>query len=104
MQGGARFSYERGPDGRMYAVGGEVSIDVSPGRTPEETIQKAQAIRRAALSPADPSSQDRAVASKAAAMEADARRQMAAAYGAAQNASAQDGGAARVGTTVNAVA
>ena len=29
-QGGASFSTVRGPDGQMYAVGGEVGIDVSP--------------------------------------------------------------------------
>ncbi len=69
----ARFSYERGPDGQNYAVGGEVSIDVSPGRTPEETIAKAEQIRAAALAPAQPSGQDRAVAAAAASMAQQAR-------------------------------
>jgi len=73
VRGGATFRYQRGPDGRLYAVGGEVAIDTSKGRTPEETIRKAQRIRRAALSPADPSSQDRAVAAQASTMEARAR-------------------------------
>ena len=81
VRGGAQYTYERGPDGVMYAVGGEVSIDVSPGRTPDETIQKAEAIRAAALAPADPSGQDRAVAARAAAMEAEAQRKKASAYG-----------------------
>lgn len=72
--GGARYSYQTGPDGRQYAVGGEVSIDTSkvPGN-PEATIQKAQTVRRAALAPASPSGTDRAVAAAASQMEAQAR-------------------------------
>ncbi|MBI5545514.1 MAG: hypothetical protein HY901_16640 [Deltaproteobacteria bacterium] len=73
LAGGASFSYETGPDGRQYAVAGEVSINVSPGKTPEETIAKAQKVRSAALAPPDPSSQDRAVAAMATQMEAKAR-------------------------------
>lgn len=75
--GGASFSTVRGPDGRVYAVGGEVSIDVSPGRTPEETIARAETVRRAALAPADPSSQDYRVAAQAAQMQAEAQRELA---------------------------
>ncbi len=74
---GARFSYEKGPDGVRYAVSGEVGIDVSPGRTPEQTLQRAQTIRAAALAPAEPSGQDRAVAAKATQMEAEARAELA---------------------------
>lgn len=70
---GANFSYKRGPDGINYAVGGDVKIDVSKESTPQATIQKAQKIAAAAMAPADPSPQDRAVAAKARAMEADAR-------------------------------
>lgn len=62
---GASYSYETGPDGQRYAVGGEVSIDTSPGRTPQETLDKAARIRAAALAPADPSPQDRQVAAMA---------------------------------------
>lgn len=74
---GATFTYIRGPDGQQYAVGGEVSIDVSPGKTPQETINKAERIKAAALAPADPSAQDRAVAGSAAQMEAQAQQQLA---------------------------
>lgn len=74
---GVSFSYATGPDGKQYAVGGEVSIDTSPGSTPEETIQKAQQIRAAANAPANPSGQDRQVASAAAALEAAARAELA---------------------------
>jgi hypothetical protein len=74
---GASFSYETGPDGQRYAVAGEVGIDTSKGRTPEETLVRAQQIRAAALAPADPSGQDRAVAAAASQMAADAHAEIA---------------------------
>lgn len=78
VRGGASFSYQRGPDGGMYAVGGEVSIDASPvPDNPRATIAKAQQIRAAALAPADPSSQDRKVAAAAAAMASQAATELA---------------------------
>lgn len=63
---GASFQYERGSDGRNYAVSGEVSIDTSeiPG-DPQATLAKALVILRAALAPANPSAQDRRVAAQA---------------------------------------
>ena len=64
-QGGASFEYQTGPDGKNYAVGGEVSIDTSPEATPEATISKMQQVKAAALAPAEPSSQDRSVAASA---------------------------------------
>lgn len=75
LGGAASFSYETGPDGRSYAVGGEVPVSLRPGRTPEETIANAQTVRSAALAPADPSAQDLAVAAQATQMEAEARQQ-----------------------------
>ena len=76
-KGGPSFTYQRGPDGKLYAVGGEVNIDTSsiPGN-PEATIRKARQIRAAALAPADPSSQDRAVAASATAMEIKAKQEL----------------------------
>lgn len=73
VQGGASFEYQNGPDGRMYAVGGEVKIDMSRERTPEATIRKMQQVRRAALAPAEPSGTDRAVAAQASQIETQAR-------------------------------
>ncbi len=35
---GATFTYQHGPDGVSYAIGGEVKIDTSSGSNPEETI------------------------------------------------------------------
>lgn len=69
---GATYTMERGPDGQSYAVGGEVQISMSPGRTPEETIQRAATIMAAATAPAEPSGQDRAVAAQARQMRAQA--------------------------------
>jgi hypothetical protein len=78
LAGGASYTFETGPDGQRYAVGGEVPVSIAPGRTPDETIQNAQTVRAAALAPADPSSQDMAVAAQATQMEAQARQQKAA--------------------------
>jgi SprA family protein len=102
-KGGPTFEYQRGPDGQLYAVGGEVQIDTSgiPG-DPEATLQKAQQIQQAALAPAQPSAQDRSVAIAAAAMAAEARAEIA-----SQNASdGSNGGDAeentqRIATKVN---
>lgn len=77
LGGAASFTYETGPDGKSYAVGGEVPVDMSGGRTPEETATRAAQIRAAALAPADPSPQDLAVAAEATAMEAAARQELA---------------------------
>ena len=77
-KGGPSFSFQRGPDGQRYAVGGEVQIDTSAvSGDPKATIEKAQQIRRAALAPANPSSQDRAVAAQATSTEARARIELA---------------------------
>jgi hypothetical protein len=71
---GARFQYERGSDGRSYAVAGEVSIDTSeiPG-DPQATLTKALVILRAALAPLNPSTQDRQVAAQATSIIQQAR-------------------------------
>lgn len=75
---GPSYIFERGPDGILYAVGGEVSIDASKGRTPAETVRKMDRVITAALAPADPSSQDQSVAAQAAANQAQARIELAA--------------------------
>lgn len=76
VRGAATFTYATGPDDKRYAIAGEVSIDTSPGRTPQETLPKARHIRETALAPADPSPQDRSVAARAMSMEGDARREL----------------------------
>jgi hypothetical protein len=76
VKGGAHYQYESGPDGKRYAVGGHVNIDVSPENDPEGTIRKMQQVKKAALAPAKPSATDRAVAAKAARLETEARSEM----------------------------
>ena len=73
----ASYTYRTGPDGKRYAVGGEVSIDVSSESTPEATIQKMKTVQSAAMAPAQPSSQDYAVAGNAAQKAAAARMEKA---------------------------
>jgi len=65
--GAPSYSYQTGPDGKQYAVGGEVSVDLSPvPGDPTATIAKMQKVHAAALAPASPSTQDNRVAASAA--------------------------------------
>lgn len=73
VQGGASYAFQKGPDGKSYAVGGEVKIDTSGERDPDQTIRKMAQVRRAALAPAQPSGTDRAVAARATQNEIQAR-------------------------------
>jgi hypothetical protein len=73
----AQFDFVTGPDGRLYAVGGDVQIDTSEvPDDPEATVEKAQTVRRAALAPSDPSPQDQRVAAQATQMEFEARMEL----------------------------
>ena len=74
--GSPSYDYETGPNGKKYAVGGEVSISLSEEGTPQETIKKMQTVRAAALAPAEPSSQDRKVAAEATQKIAEARAEL----------------------------
>lgn len=74
--GSANYEYQRGPDGKNYAVSGEVSVDVGPTDDPQETLQKARQVRAAALAPAQPSAQDRRVAMEAEQMIAEAQQML----------------------------
>jgi len=75
------YTFQQGPDGGRYAIGGEVQIDTSSENTPEATARKMQIVIRAALAPADPSPQDLKVAAQAratmAAAQAEARKESA---------------------------
>ena len=71
------YEYERGSNGKSYAVAGEVQIDVSVVEgNPQATIEKMAVVRRAALAPAQPSSADRAIAAEASQKEAQARAEL----------------------------
>ena len=74
VRGGPSFTLQRGPDGRSYAVGGEVQLDTSTvANDPEATLRKSDQVRAAALAPAQPSPQDLRVAANANQMAARAR-------------------------------
>jgi hypothetical protein len=75
--GSPSYEFETGPDGQQYAVGGEVSIDISEASDPEETLQKMQQVRAAALAPNDPSPQDLRVAGEASRKASEARADIA---------------------------
>ncbi len=47
-QGGPKYRYEIGPDGKRYAVEGHTEIKVKEGRTPEERLKNARQAERAA--------------------------------------------------------
>ncbi|NKB58149.1 MAG: hypothetical protein GKS00_17635 [Alphaproteobacteria bacterium] len=78
VTGSPQLTFTQGPDGKQYAVSGEVSVDTSPVRgNPEATIRKMELVRKAALAPASPSSQDRRVAAEADAQILAARQEIA---------------------------
>ena len=74
--GSASYSYTTGPDNRRYAVGGSVDIETSPAKTPEETVKKADQIKRAAMAPAQPSGADLQIAAKATRMKMEAQSEL----------------------------
>jgi hypothetical protein len=71
LAGSPKYEYQTGPDGQKYAVGGEVSISRSGSSDTDKALSEAEAVKRGALAPAQPSSQDLAVAAGA---EADIRQ------------------------------
>lgn len=73
IRSGAAFTYVEAPNKRLYAVGGEVGIDMSEAATPENTVTKMQQVRTAALAPSDPSATDYQVAATASMLQMMAR-------------------------------
>ena len=86
--GAPSFTYTTGPDGRQYAIAGEVKVDTSPEADPEDTLRKAKALEAAAVAPAEPSGQDRSVAAAASRMARKTERELA-----DQRAEREEGGA-----------
>ena len=70
------YEYQSGPDGKRYAVGGEVLMDVAAENTPADTIRKMQQVKAAALAPVEPSAQDYKVAADATQKEKSARSEL----------------------------
>jgi hypothetical protein len=56
--GSASYVYQRGPDGRFYAVGGRVNVSIPAGASPDEALRMLQQVQLAAVSPENPSPQD----------------------------------------------
>lgn len=78
LAGAPSYSYQTGPDGKQYAVGGEVPIRSSASSgNPRQAIAQLQQVVRAATAPAQPSGQDRAVAAQAQAEIAELQAQLA---------------------------
>ncbi len=76
--GSPAFDMTQGPDGQDYATGGHVDIDVTTvANDPQATIAKMAQVKKAALAPAEPSSQDMKVAAKADMIAAAAREELA---------------------------
>lgn len=71
-----QYKYDIGPDGKKYAVSGTTDIEMKKSQNPKETIANAEKVKRAALAPSDPSSQDKKIAAKADKMKADAQAEL----------------------------
>lgn len=77
LTGAPVYEYETGPDGRRYAVAGEVSLSFSEVEgDPEATLELARLARQAALAPDQPSQQDRRVAALATQLEIEALQEL----------------------------
>ena len=74
--GGASYSYTQGPDGKRYITGGEVPISIPAIKDPAEKIIALRRVISAAMAPADPSPQDRSVASSASSKLAQAQMEL----------------------------
>lgn len=73
ITGPITYTHTTGPDDQRYITGGEVSLETKSGDTPEDTISILEQVKRAALAPAQPSSQDLRVAASATAQIQQAR-------------------------------
>lgn len=58
------YNYQKGPDGKMYAVGGSVRFDTSIPDDPKSAAFKLDQLSKAAAGPTDPSGADTTIASQ----------------------------------------
>jgi hypothetical protein len=98
---GASYTYTYGPDGKAYAVGGEVGVDTSAEAKPQANIDKGRRIQAAALAPSDPSPQDYRVAGVGAQLEARGRADLATGQGARNRVAAAYQPAETTGGTIS---
>jgi hypothetical protein len=59
------YTYEKGPDGKMYAVGGKVTLDTSLPDDPKAAAFKLDMLQKTASGPIDSSGADNTIASQA---------------------------------------
>ncbi|WP_417760604.1 putative metalloprotease CJM1_0395 family protein [Shewanella sp.] len=77
LAGQPGLEYQQGPDGKRYAVSGEVQIDISVVEgDPEETMQKMRQVYSAAMAPVEPSAADMRIAADAMRKYNDARQEL----------------------------
>lgn len=94
------YDYQQGPDGKRYAVGGEVQIDLAPvPGDPAATVQKMQQVKAAALAPAEPSAADRSIAAEAGQRLLQAQAELIAEKAPLANAAASDSSTTEEGST-----
>lgn len=74
--GPVQYTYQIGPDGRAYAIGGSIQVDMSRESDPASDLFKAQTIERAATIAGNPSSADIAVAAQARQQATEASQEM----------------------------
>ncbi len=58
------YSYQQGPDGKMYAIGGSVRMDTSIPDDPKAAAFKLDILKKAASGPTDTSGADNTIASQ----------------------------------------
>lgn len=58
------YSYQAGPDGKLYAVGGYVRFDTSIPKDEAQAMQKLNELQRASTAPKDLSSADSSIAQR----------------------------------------
>lgn len=79
------YTYQTGPDGKRYAIGGSVNISIMTTGDSEADARRAKKAYRAAMATGEPSSRDMQTATLAQEMSARAMREGTEKYAAAQN-------------------
>lgn len=67
--GAPSYIYQKGPDGKLHIVGGEVTMKLPAGGDLEKLKAALERVKRAAMAPADPSPQDQKTAAMASAQQ-----------------------------------
>lgn len=79
------YTYQTGPDGRRYAIGGSVNISIMTTGDSEADARRAQKAYRAAMATGEPSARDMQTATKAQSMSTKSVQDAADRYAAVQD-------------------